>query len=242
MRFLNQSEAIDIDNALVGKYRFSVDQLIEMAGLSCALAVKDFHYPVCTAPNKVLVFCGPGNNGGDGLVCARHMKSFGYSPEIYYPKRSSNELYERLVQQCVDQDIPILEDSLLEAATADSTFLQEYILIIDALFGINFKPPVRQSFAHIINMLKNTTVPICSIDIPSGWDVENGPLQEGDIKPQMLISLLSPKMCASHFEGKAHYLGHLFVPKKLDMEYKLGLPKINPELLIIKLENSQKDA
>jgi NAD(P)H-hydrate epimerase len=50
------------------------------------------------------------------------------------------------------------------------------------------------------------------VDIPSGWDVENGP-QEGCIEdPEVLISLTAPKLCAKHFKGR-HFIGGRFVPK-----------------------------
>lgn len=232
VKYLNQSEAINVDKDLFEKYRFSVDQLMELAGQSCAIAVAKSYRLSENSSNKVLVCCGPGNNGGDGLVCARHLKHFGYSPQIYYPKRPSNILYERLLHQCVENDIPILENHCIEEAM-DSTILQKYTIIIDALLGFSFKPPVREPFIHIINMLKNTTVPICSVDIPSGWDVESGPPQEGGIKPQMLISLTAPKLCASKFEGRFHYLGGRFVPKKLEMQYDLNLPAyVNTDLVV----------
>lgn len=71
-----------------------------------------------------------------------------------------------------------------------------------------------------------------SIDIPSGWHVENGPQpiddsQSGNviqaIKPELLVSLTAPKLCAKHFRGKYHYLGGRFVPPPLQQKYDLNL-------------------
>jgi len=62
---------------LFSDYGFSVDQLMELAGLSVATAIAK-SYPSVKGDNSptVLVCCGPGNNGGDGLVAARHLKLF----------------------------------------------------------------------------------------------------------------------------------------------------------------------
>ncbi|KAK9511953.1 hypothetical protein O3M35_000510 [Rhynocoris fuscipes] len=215
VKYLNQEEAINIDVELFNEYKFSVDQLMELAGLSCANAI----YKCYQDKKNVLICCGPGNNGGDGLVCARHLKHYGFEPSIYYPKRTDKELYHNLTHQCESLQIPFLDCAL------DANAINErYDLVVDALFGFSFKPPIREAFLPIMEALKNTNKPICCIDIPSGWDVVNGRPADG-IKPEMLISLTAPKLCAKNFEGKYHFLGGRFVPFQLAEKYKLDLPQ-----------------
>merc|ERR1719235_2622441 len=83
---------------------FSIDQLMELAGLSVATALAE-EYPATTHP-KVVLICGPGNNGGDGLVAARHLFQFGYAPTVYYPKPGEGDLFSRLQVQLGQLDIP----------------------------------------------------------------------------------------------------------------------------------------
>ncbi|XP_062487836.1 NAD(P)H-hydrate epimerase [Pezoporus occidentalis] len=220
LRFLGQDEAQAIDQELFTEYKFSVDQLMELAGLSCATAIAKVYPPssFTTSRPAVLVVCGPGNNGGDGLVCARHLKLFGYEPTIYYPKRSSKPLFEGLTTQCQKMDIPFLPEFPAEPALIDEL----YGLVVDAIFGFSFKGAVREPFGSILGTLRHITVPIASIDIPSGWDVEKG--KADGLRPDMLISLTAPKKAALHFEGRFHFLGGRFVPPALQEKYALNLP------------------
>lgn len=64
-----------------------------------------------------------------------------------------------------------------------------------------------------------------SIDIPSGWNVEKGPIDDFALSPELLISLTAPKLCATKFNGKYHYLGGRFVPPALQEKYQLDLPE-----------------
>ena len=176
-RFCSQREAIAIDQQLFNDYQFSVDQLMELAGLACAQIVAD----VYTKHPRVLCLVGPGNNGGDGLVCARHLRMFvswtvtahsrlqGYNPSVYMCGRvPSSDLMKRLVHQTESMAIAHLPSM---PADLDADF----DLVVDALFGFSFRPPIRQPFDAVLRQLASTKVPIASIDIPSGWDVETGP-------------------------------------------------------------------
>lgn len=100
---LSAKAAAQLDKELMSTGAFSIDQLMELAGLAVAKAIyKQYPPQKPTLPlQKVLVLVGPGNNGGDGLVAARHLKTWGaYEPIIYYPKKSTkSDLINRLVEQ-----------------------------------------------------------------------------------------------------------------------------------------------
>ena len=224
LKFLGQKEAQDIDNELFNDYGFSVDQLMELAGLSCAHAIFKA-YPLTSQNSNanVLIICGPGNNGGDGLVCARHLSLFGYTPTILYPKRTNRPLFNNLVRQCDKMGIRFISEMPKEDEI-EST----YSCIVDAIFGFSFKSGsgIRPPFDTIMNILtKVKETPICSVDIPSGWDVEKGDAEDKFIKPDCLVSLTAPKRCAAFFQGRYHFLGGRFVPKELEEKYQLNLPK-----------------
>lgn len=122
-------------------------------------------------------------SGGDALVASRHLSLMKYKPHIYYPKRTDKPLFNGLVTQCSLMEIPFIQ------TLPDVLTVTKYRVIVDGLFGFSFKPPVRESFKEVMNLLTETDVPVVSIDIPSGWHVENGPDGEKNIKPRMLISL-----------------------------------------------------
>ena len=115
--------------------------------------------------SRILTIAGPGNNGGDALVASRHLKYFGYDHiDILYPKpTTSPPLFPGLVAQLQDLDIPFVS-SLPDNLSA------RYDLIIDGIFGFSFNPGggVRPPFDSILKVLRDSTVPIVSIDIPSG--------------------------------------------------------------------------
>jgi NAD(P)H-hydrate epimerase len=92
LRYINSEIATQIDEALMSdEGAYDIHQLMELAGLACAQTVYAC-YPPETFP-KVLVAAGPGNQGGDGLVAARHLTHFGYSVSVWYPKQGKTEMF-----------------------------------------------------------------------------------------------------------------------------------------------------
>ncbi|KAJ8516476.1 hypothetical protein ONZ45_g6235 [Pleurotus djamor] len=255
MRFLTAKLAQQIDEELMGSVgAFSIDQLMELAGLACAQTLATVYdrskYP------RVLVCCGPGNQGpslylrpgpttyalgegGDGLVAARHLGMFGYKPTIYMPKPGSKDIYKRLKTQCDNMEIETIPSSAgiesLKQALGSSD------VILDAIFGFSFKGPVRAPFDEALPLLTNSKLPIVSVDIPSGWDVEAGKLELLGLEPDVLISLTMPKEGVKGFGGR-HFLGGRFVPSTLAKKFNLDIPLYRGHDQIIELPQATSDS
>ena len=85
-------------------------------------------------------------------------------------------------------------------------------VILDAIFGFSFSPPVRAPFDAVLPLLARSKLAMVSVDIPSGWDVEKGNAEGVGLEPDVLVSLTAPKEGARGFKGR-HFLGGRFVPK-----------------------------
>jgi NAD(P)H-hydrate epimerase len=107
-------------------------------------------------------------------------------------------------------DIRTLEPSTSIDSLRDA--LSSSDVILDAIFGFSFKGPVRAPFDSVLPLLTASKLPIVSVDIPSGWDVERGNAEGVGLKPDVLVSLTAPKEGVKAFKGR-HFLGGRFVPK-----------------------------
>lgn len=114
----------------------------------------------------------------------------------------------------------------------DSINWADVKLVVDAIFGFSFKPPVRTEFMAILKKLSSLNSDqhtLVSVDIPSGWHVENGPPTDNNndntpiLKPDCLISLTAAKQCAKHFVGQ-HWLCGRFIPLPVRQKYNITFP------------------
>jgi len=230
IKTLGAKAAAALDQELMSTCAFSIDQLMELAGLSVSQAVYRVH-PL-NKGRRVLVACGPGNNGGDGLVAARHLFFYGYKPTIFYPKRSKNELYQRLAKQLEDLDVPFVDDF--------STALSATDHVLDAIFGFSFSGEVREPFSAVIQALQDTKIPVTSVDAPSSWGIESGPPKSGlgsTFMPAALVSLTAPKPLVKHFTGR-HFVGGRFVSPSIAKKYGLEVPEYEGVDQVVEISTS----
>eukprot|EP01083_Nonionella_stella_P259112 885021_1 len=248
--YLNAKDAYELDQQLFST-GYTLEQLMELAGLAVAEAVYDVSPPVqvplfptasasvsvSNAKERVLIVCGPGNNGGDGLVAARHLVMFGYEVVVVYPKRSSREEhYSKLVKQCEDVGVVVLDSLPKEDENIDEdngngngngNSMMAYAVIVDAIFGFSFKGEAREPFGSIIRkmieMQQGQQIPIIAVDVPSGWNVDEGDVANTGMVPDVLVSLTAPKLCSKEFKGR-HYVGGRFLPPNIAEKYGIQMP------------------
>lgn len=216
-RFLSASEAQALDDDLiagVGCEGSSLESLMRRAGEQAATATLDAASDV----RRFCVLCGPGNNGGDGLVLARECatRRSGAEVMVWYPKGpGKSELYAKLAEECrrtpgvafVDEEtVSALVQSHLNKASATST------CFVDALFGFSFRGPVREPYVGVMQLLTTLTLGddageraafTVSLDIPSGWSVDGTSEADSGFVPDLLISLTAPKRCCATFDNPA---------------------------------------
>lgn len=213
---------------------FSLEQLMELAGLSVAEAVYQVvqekrldHQP------RILLVCGPGNNGGDGLVAARHLVMFGYQSTVVYPKQVKKQHYINLVQQCEDVGIQIREDLPED--------LSEYDAIVDAIFGFSFHGTPRPPFDTILQAIANAEALTVAVDVPSGWNVDKGDVAGTGFVPDVLVSLTAPKLSAKQFTGR-HFVGGRFLPPALGEKYGVRMPRYPGVAQVVEVGKTRRPA
>lgn len=145
--------------------------LMETAGLRIAEAALEWLGP--DEPQKVVVLCGPGNNGGDGLVVARHLAAHGWSVRCLLWKRRA-EGDEHLREPLARLGVPL---AALEPGKWRKTFddaLDWCTVLVDGLLGTGLKRDIEGELAEIVSRAGTTSAKRLAIDIPTGVDSDTG--------------------------------------------------------------------
>jgi hydroxyethylthiazole kinase-like uncharacterized protein yjeF len=197
--------------------------LMENAGARATKAIVEYFGD--PAGKLVTVFCGKGNNGGDGFVVARLLHEKGAKVEIFLigekaavkgDARTNLERAERLALKITEISEP-----------AQFAISPECWLVVDAIFGTGFSGTVEYPFNDIINAINASDAPVVAVDAPSGFDGASGRVSDPTIEADMTVTLALPKFGQVVHPGK-DYCGQLLVAD-------IGFPpaSIDPENIIL---------
>ncbi|MGR7814128.1 NAD(P)H-hydrate dehydratase [Lacinutrix undariae] len=191
MKILSKEQVYEGDQLTAERQNISSTDLMERAGVQI---FNWLHLRLQGGQIPIHVFCGIGNNGGDGLVVARHLINHGYNVHTYVinysDKRSKDFLinYDRIKQ--VTKSWPALlsaEDDLPVIAHED--------IILDAVFGIGFNRPAADWVQTYFQHFRASKAFTLAVDIPSGLETDSVPKEENDVVwASHTLSFQSPKL------------------------------------------------
>ncbi len=158
---------------------------------------------------RILVFAGKGNNGGDGLVAARHLALADREVHILLLARAADlksepaEALARLRQEAPAATLYETPDD--PAFQAALNHLPTPHLVLDAIVGTGFQPPLRGLAAAARDWLAPLPTPVVAIDLPSGWDADSPAQTAPDaVRADAVVTFTAPKL--------AHIFGFLAHP------------------------------
>lgn len=153
------------------------------------------------AGRVVAIVAGPGNNGGDGLVIARHLLQRGANPLIFLlvaPEQLKGDAAANLAMVC-HLDIPILVTNDREKIPSLRKGLADCGLIVDAIFGTGLTRVLSGHYAEAVAAINGAASPVVSVDIPSGLASDTGRCMGGCVKAALTATFGLAK--PGHFLG-----------------------------------------
>lgn len=168
------------------------------------------------SPCAVTIFCGPGNNGGDGYYIARLLKEQGYQPEVY--RLPLQKIVQDNIRTCLDDLLQQGVATVTITSVANFPVLSPQHPVIDALFGIGLNRSLDELSTALVNHINQSHAKVWSVDIPSGMGA-NQLMQGTCIQATITLSFAVPKP-AFFLAQNARYLGQVEVlPIDLSDDY-----------------------
>jgi NAD(P)H-hydrate epimerase len=195
IRPLSRDEVRGIDARAAQELGMPTVILMENAGRGAAAWIRERGVP---AQSQGLILCGPGNNGGDGGVVARHLDLWGYAVRVVWFARADRLRGDAAVQfqilaragfdqTCWDDESAVTPerlDALL--ATAD--------WVVDALLGTGLTRPVEGTLRTVIEAINRCGKPVLALDLPSGLDADIGQPLGAAVRAQATVTFVAPKL------------------------------------------------
>lgn len=209
--------------------------LMENAAIACISKITKKFYKT---DSKAAIFCGKGNNGGDGFAIARHLSRLGYTVDVF-PVCG----YDFSPDAQVNFDMLCHTDCNIRTAIhIPELEIPSYDFVVDAIFGTGISGNIEGSVAEIIENINEYAKFVYSVDVPSGLNCDTGTASMPTIKADATITLAAYKFGQLTYPG-ASFCGYILpvdigIPKiftnelsaaVIDMDFvKLALPKARP--------------
>ncbi|HLW60878.1 MAG TPA: NAD(P)H-hydrate dehydratase [bacterium] len=208
MKLPTPSEMAGLERRCQEACGISVAALMEQAGARTAEVARTLLR--ISGGRRVVVLVGKGNNGGDGLVAARHLAGDGPTSVVLLAPREEIRGLPATHLEALRERSVSLEDAASLVPSALEATLGEADLIIDAIFGTGFRGPAGGLPARVIEAANASGAPILAVDLPSGVDAASGRADPPCIRAAATVAMALPKVGTMQYPAAAH-AGHVYV-------------------------------
>jgi ADP-dependent NAD(P)H-hydrate dehydratase / NAD(P)H-hydrate epimerase len=190
MKIVTAAEMRAIDRATSASFGVPSLALMENAGTAVAEYVVAEH----GSARRIVVFCGKGNNGGDGFVVARRLHQQGKNVQVLLladPAELRGDALSMFLK------LPAAALIVKAAAEFDTERVKSALdadLYVDAILGTGFRPPLSELYATAINLMNRSSAAVIAVDIPSGADADARGGQSGAVaRADAVVTFTAPR-------------------------------------------------
>ncbi len=210
-RVMTREQVRSVDNWAINTLGIPGVVLMENAGRSCAEFIKN-KLSGRTNP-KVCIFCGTGNNGGDGFAIGRHLVNSGFKVAVVI----CGDIDKVAGDAKINLDILTQMGQAIEQLNLKNTEIEKTVqaiaagsdMIVDALFGTGLKGYLKDEYKKVIEAINALDLHILAVDIPSGLDCDTGAPQGAAIQADYTVTFVAVKAGfenpdAAQYTGEVH--------------------------------------
>jgi hydroxyethylthiazole kinase-like uncharacterized protein yjeF len=213
MKILNAEQIKEADTYTIKHEPISSVDLMERAALKCVDWIIDNFSLITTLRSQsnvetvdFQIFCGIGNNGGDGLVIARHLHKSGFNVTVYavrFSEKSSKD-FQINERRLIEEGLQLNEIN----SSPDIPQINDGAIVIDAIFGSGLSKPIEGFTAELIEKINSSNAPCVAIDIPSGLFCEDNHDKDAIIvRANHTLTFQVPKL-SFLFPQNSKFVGH----------------------------------
>jgi len=200
--------------------------LMENAGRSVAELISKKY----SSDQKVYIFCGPGNNGGDGFVVARHLFNKGYEVKVFLGCPQEKVKGDAAINLKIDSNMGIEIKEITSLSQLPSSEIEKsQVILVDAILGTGAKGAPRGIFGEMVNLINRSRGNKIAVDIPTGVDADTGEVAGEAVRANYTVTFGYPKRGMYLYPGM-DYVGQIIVAD-IGMPFNL-LEKENINILV----------
>ncbi|RJQ13883.1 MAG: NAD(P)H-hydrate dehydratase [Nitrospiraceae bacterium] len=232
LKVVTAQEMQHIDRVTIEKYGIAGAVLMERAGLAVVSKINELFFQSTeqrtkNTDRKTIVLCGGGNNGGDGLVVARILHNQGWDAEVFLTENPKELKGDAKINYNTAVRFGVKIFPVERFLTNPYPLTPNPCLIVDALLGTGLNKEVRPPLSDVINKVNDLSLPVISLDVPSGISSDTGQTMGCAVRANATVTFGLPKRGHLLYPGAEHtgklYIEDIGFPRQLIVSDKVKI-------------------